>query len=93
MEYSAFASKNRKDSTMSDVDVDLSDTDHCILCFNNLYFYSMGKCGHKNVCHTCALRLRLIIKDRNCQICKTALDDIVIAQDKGLGIVLLLSTT
>jgi hypothetical protein len=71
MEYSQFASDphhhsttSRKESAISsELDLDLSDMEHCILCFNNLVFFAIGKCGHKNVCNTCALRLRFIIKD------------------------------
>jgi hypothetical protein len=85
MEYNKFGPTGpRRDSNISDLEVDVSDTEHCILCFNNLYFFATGKCGHKNICHTCALRLRLIIKDPKCPICKTELTDLVIAQDKSL---------
>lgn len=71
MEYSSFASDPhnhssaaRKESAISsEFDLDLSDMEHCILCYNNLTFFAVGKCGHKNVCHICALRLRFIIKD------------------------------
>jgi hypothetical protein len=79
MEYSAFGHQQRKDSNVStgggtsEINVDLSDTEHCILCYNNLFLFSIGKCGHKNVCNTCALRLRFIIKDLQCPICKTEL--------------------
>lgn len=88
MEYRAFASENpsiRKDSNISaDLHIDLSDTEHCILCFNNMYFIALGKCDHRNVCHTCALRLRFIIKDFNCPICKTELKEIFICSDKTM---------
>jgi len=72
----------RKESNISDID--LTDTDHCILCFNTIYFYALGKCGHKNVCHTCVLRMRIILKQRYCTICKTELEEIVISESKGL---------
>jgi hypothetical protein len=62
-------------------DLDLTDLEHCILCFNDLRFFALGKCNHKNVCHTCILRLRLIMKDNQCPICKTHLDEIVIAEN------------
>lgn len=48
--------KDRKESFQD-------NENNCILCFNEIKFYSMGKCGHKNVCHTCCLRLRLIMED------------------------------
>ena len=44
----------------------------------------MGVCGHKNVCHTCVLKARLLLKDNKCSICKTELEEIVISQNKNL---------
>ena len=44
----------------------------------------MGHCGHKNVCHTCMLRLRLILDDEECPVCRAELDEIVISDDKSL---------
>ena len=84
MEYSAFPhqEKFRRDSNISDVDI--SDKEHCLLCYNNLQFFQLGKCNHKNICHTCGLRLRLIIKDLQCSICKTDLTEIVISEDQSL---------
>mmetsp|Transcript_11779 Transcript_11779/g.11713 ORF Transcript_11779/g.11713 Transcript_11779/m.11713 type:complete len:99 (-) Transcript_11779:1769-2065(-) len=58
--------------------------DHCLLCYENMRYFAMGKCGHKNVCNTCSLRLRLIIKDRTCPICKTDMEEIFICQDRTL---------
>jgi hypothetical protein len=49
---------------ISDVsEVDLSDQEHCILCFNDKQYFGLGKCNHKNVCHKCILRLRFILMD------------------------------
>lgn len=80
MEYSAFAKHSqRKESNLSDVD--LTDHEHCLLCFNNMRLFSLGKCNHKNICHICSLRMRLIIKDKNCPICKTELEEILITEN------------
>jgi len=41
-----------------------SDHDEmCILCYNPIKFFVLGKCDHKNVCALCGLRLRLICED------------------------------
>ena len=80
MEYSAFGKDSlRKGSNLSDID--LTDHEHCLLCYNQLRVFSLGKCNHKNICHICALRLRIIMKDKQCPICKTECDEIVIAED------------
>jgi Zinc finger, C3HC4 type (RING finger) len=70
----------RRVSDVSATDVDLSDKEHCILCFNDMKYFALGKCNHKNVCHTCILRLRCIIKDKKCPICKTECEELCIAE-------------
>lgn len=74
----------RKDSQHSDLD--LSDTSHCLLCLSDLKYVGMGPCGHKHICAICTLRLRLIIKDNSCPICKEHLDTVYIIEDIGLSI-------
>ena len=72
----------RKESNVSGAsDLDLTDLEHCILCFNDIRYFAMGKCGHKNICHKCCIRIRLIMNDNKCSICKTDLDEIVISRD------------
>ena len=75
---------DRKYSNVSETDLDLTDLEHCILCYNDIRYYAMGKCNHKNVCHKCCLRIRLLLKDNKCSICKTELDEIVISNKKDL---------
>ena len=58
--------------------------ENCLLCDNKLKFFAMGPCGHKNVCVTCSLRLRLILEDEECPVCRADLDEIVISDDKSL---------
>ncbi len=65
-------------------DVDLTDTEHCILCYNDLKIFGMGACEHKHVCHTCTLRLRLIIENKFCPICMTELGELIITKDRAL---------
>ena len=47
-------------------------------------YFALGKCNHKNVCHTCILRLRFIMKDKKCPICKTECDELLIAKTQTL---------
>ena len=70
--------------TRSRVESNVSESDSCILCYNSIEFFSLGCCDHKNTCHKCALRLRLIMKDEKCSICKTDLDEVVITKNKDL---------
>jgi E3 ubiquitin-protein ligase ZNF598 len=76
----------KRERAQSDVlsDADLSDLEHCILCYNPMKFMAMGECGHKNVCCKCVLRMRLIMDDNHCSICKQEQDEIVITTDREL---------
>ena len=76
------AAKSAADITA--VKIDNHNSDLCILCFNHIRFFALGPCDHKNVCHTCSLRLRLILEDEQCSICKADLDEIVITDDKDM---------
>ena len=51
---------------------------------NTIVFFALGKCNHKNVCHKCVLRVRLLMDDKSCSICKTDCDEIVISRDPEL---------
>lgn len=64
-------SRSRTSSSVVE-EIDLSDKTHCILCFNDLNYVVMGVCGHKHVCNQCGLRLRLLINDFACPICKVS---------------------
>jgi len=57
---------------------------NCILCLNEIKYFALGCCDHKNVCNTCSLRMRLILEDDQCPLCKTELDEIVISNDWSL---------
>ena len=78
------AKRPRKESNVSAHTVEVTDENSCILCFDELKFFALGPCDHRNVCHTCALRLRFVLEDEQCPICKADLDEIVITEDKDL---------
>ena len=85
VEYNKFgAAAARRVSDVTADDLDLTDKAHCILCFNDMKYFGLGKCNHKNVCHTCILRLRFIMKDFKCPICKTASEELLIAETQSL---------
>ena len=42
----------------------------CVLCCDPLKFVCVGKCNHKNMCEKCTLRMRILIKDFHCPLCK-----------------------
>ena len=42
----------------------------CLTCCEPILFYSIGHCGHREVCHKCSIRMRELYKDFECCICK-----------------------
>ena len=48
----------------------MASGDTCLLCCNKLTRVAVGKCNHSHICMLCALRLRWIMKDILCPICK-----------------------
>ncbi|KAK8946927.1 hypothetical protein KSP39_PZI007092 [Platanthera zijinensis] len=57
--------------------------DCCAVCAETLEWVAYGSCGHREVCSTCVVRLRFIIGDRHCCICKT--DCATVFVTKALG--------
>lgn len=45
--------------------------DSCAVCAENLEWVAYGSCGHREVCSTCVVRLRFVLDDPRCCICKT----------------------
>ncbi|CAN8267830.1 unnamed protein product [Cochlearia groenlandica] len=45
--------------------------DSCAVCADNLEWVAYGSCGHREVCSTCVVRLRFVIGDPRCCICKS----------------------
>ncbi|XP_010938163.1 uncharacterized protein [Elaeis guineensis] len=45
--------------------------DSCAVCADALEWVAYGSCGHREVCSTCVVRLRFVLNDHRCCICKT----------------------
>lgn len=45
--------------------------DSCAVCADNLEWVAYGSCGHREVCSTCVVRLRFVLGDPRCCICKS----------------------
>ncbi|KAF4759267.1 hypothetical protein FOZ63_029380, partial [Perkinsus olseni] len=52
--------------------------EECSLCMEKLIYVAVGHCGHHNVCWLCALRLRWLLNDRACPMCKEELNALVL---------------
>jgi Zinc finger, C3HC4 type (RING finger) len=45
--------------------------DSCAVCADALEWVAYGSCGHREVCSTCVVRLRFVMDDKRCCICKS----------------------
>lgn len=54
----------------------------CSVCCEVWPSSFVGVCNHRDVCLRCGLRLRLLLNDSKCPICKTSLPQIVVSKDK-----------
>ncbi|XP_010512608.1 PREDICTED: E3 ubiquitin-protein ligase hel2 isoform X2 [Camelina sativa] len=57
--------------------------DSCAVCAENLEWVAYGSCGHREVCSTCVVRLRFVLGDPRCCICKTESPTVFVT--KALG--------
>ncbi|KAJ0258135.1 RING-type E3 ubiquitin transferase [Hirschfeldia incana] len=55
----------------------------CAVCAENLEWVAYGFCGHREVCSTCIVRLRFILGDRRCCICKTECPIVFVTKEFG----------
>ncbi|XP_077218736.1 uncharacterized protein LOC143852949 isoform X2 [Tasmannia lanceolata] len=57
--------------------------DSCVVCAEPLEWVASGPCGHREVCSTCVARLRFVLQDCRCCLCKTESSSIFVT--KALG--------
>ncbi|KAF8667754.1 hypothetical protein HU200_052664 [Digitaria exilis] len=57
--------------------------DTCAVCAETLEWVAYGPCGHRDVCSTCIVRLRFVMEDNKCCICKTVCPSVFVT--KALG--------
>ncbi|GKV46400.1 hypothetical protein SLEP1_g53386 [Rubroshorea leprosula] len=57
--------------------------DYCVVCADTLKWVAYGPCGHKEVCSTCVIRLRLVCEDRRCCLCKCESNIIFVTRALG----------
>ena len=53
----------------------------CWVCCKELDFHALGACGHNDMCLYCACRLRILLKDYKCPICKMSLPQVLITKN------------
>ena len=51
------------------------------MCCQEMQYHAVGSCGHNDMCMRCALRLRILMKDYRCPICKAELERVLITDN------------
>ncbi|CAI5983530.1 unnamed protein product [Closterium sp. NIES-65] len=57
--------------------------DCCAVCAEPLEWVAIGPCGHRDVCSMCVARLRVVMNDQRCCICKQS--SLAVVVTKALG--------
>lgn len=48
----------------------MATEDLCLVCTDSLDYSGVGPCGHKEACSRCVARLRFVMEDSRCMLCK-----------------------
>lgn len=48
----------------------MATEDLCLVCTDSLDYTGFGACGHKEACSRCVARLRFVMEDTRCMLCK-----------------------
>lgn len=62
-------------------DDEREDDELCLLCADPIKFYAVGECNHTGMCSKCFMRMRLILNDKACPMCKTVLDRVIVSRE------------
>eukprot|EP00742_Colponemidia_sp_Colp-10_P006131 GILJ01006562.1.p1 GENE.GILJ01006562.1~~GILJ01006562.1.p1 ORF type:complete len:825 (+),score=152.05 GILJ01006562.1:38-2512(+) len=57
------------------------DTRTCVICCDVPVFSSIGECNHSEVCWLCCLRIRYLMNDTRCPVCKADLPKVILTSD------------
>ncbi|KAH7492559.1 E3 ubiquitin-protein ligase ZNF598 [Phytophthora ramorum] len=68
------AKKNAATVTVED-----QEPEFCLLCADPIKFHAVGECNHHGICSKCSMRMRLLMDDRNCPMCKQPLERVVVS--------------
>ena len=53
----------------------------CLVCCEDLRVVALGACEHRSVCALCSVRLRELLADSACILCKRTLEHVVMTTD------------
>lgn len=60
--------------------------EQCLICCEERPKYvGVGRCGHAEVCWVCAVRMRAVLRDIHCPVCKEELPEVALVTDPTSG--------
>ena len=57
--------------------------DCCLVCAEPLEWTAFGACGHKEVCSRCVARMRFVLKDNGCVLCRQEIKEVFFTKFMG----------
>lgn len=71
-----------QDATDAADAADASDSaELCLLCADPIKYYAVGECNHTGMCSKCFMRMRMILHDKACPMCKTVLERVIVSRE------------
>lgn len=59
------------------------EDDHCAVCAEPMAWAAYGRCGHRDACSKCVVRMRAVLRDTRCVICQQPADAVVVTRAAG----------
>lgn len=75
------AKQAAKQEVNAAVEEEEEDAECCLLCADPIGFFAIGECNHLGICSKCSLRMRVIMKDRSCPMCKAPLERVIVSAE------------
>lgn len=60
-----------------------AEDDHCAVCAEPMAWAAYGRCGHRDACSKCVVRMRAVLRDDRCVICQQPCDAVLVTRAVG----------
>ncbi|OQR83620.1 hypothetical protein ACHHYP_14489 [Achlya hypogyna] len=54
------------------------DAECCLVCAEPFTYHAIGECNHAGICSLCSMRMRILMKDTTCPICKQNMPRVIV---------------
>ncbi|KDO19068.1 hypothetical protein SPRG_21606 [Saprolegnia parasitica CBS 223.65] len=67
-------------ATTTTTNEDDGEDECCLVCAEPFTYHAIGECNHAGICSLCSMRMRLLMKDKQCPICKQTNDRVIVTK-------------